>query len=212
MRRVAGVFPLNPRCLALIVVAIAGTAYLLVSLNAVDSPLNQQTPSRTAKIRPEPSQSVNRAKKAARETGGKQHDTGALVEARLTPGVWPPIEPKTGVEDGAAPETGRASWYALQSATASGEPMDKEALTAAHRSLPLGTFARVENLDNGRVVLVRINDRGPFAKDRIIDLSKAAAEGLDMIADGVANVRVSPVTDVVASNIKASAGPAPVDP
>jgi peptidoglycan lytic transglycosylase len=212
MRRVAGVLPLNPGSLAaLIVVAIAGPACLLAVLNAVDSPLSQQTPSRAAKISPEPSQSVNREKKAARETTGQPHETGALIEARLTPGVLPPIAPNTGVEDGAPPETGRASWYALQSVTASGEPMDEDALTAAHRSLRLRTFALVENLDNGRAVLVRINDRGPFAKDRIIDLSKAAAEGLDMIEDGVANVRVSPVSDAVASNIKASGQAAPLD-
>ncbi len=80
--------------------------------------------------------------------------------------------------------------------------MDGEALTAAHNSLPLGSRVRVENLDNGRVVVVRINDRGPFAKDRIIDLSKAAAARLGMIADGVANVRLSPV-EAVAANAKA---------
>ncbi|HEX2448648.1 MAG TPA: septal ring lytic transglycosylase RlpA family protein [Methyloceanibacter sp.] len=92
-----------------------------------------------------------------------------------------------------AGETGRASWYALASLTASGEMMDASALTAAHRTLPLGSYARVENLDNGRSVLVRINDRGPFAKNRIIDLSKAAAHELDMVEDGVAKVRVRPV-------------------
>jgi rare lipoprotein A len=79
----------------------------------------------------------------------------------------------------------------LQTATASGEVMDGDGLTAAHRTLPLGTHVRVENLDNGRAVVVRINDRGPFAKDRIIDLSKAAAAEIGMIEDGVANVRVS---------------------
>jgi rare lipoprotein A len=92
-------------------------------------------------------------------------------------------------------DTGRASWYQLASMTASGERMDAGALTAAHRTLPLGSYARVENLDNGRVVLVRINDRGPFAKGRIIELSKAAAEGLGMIEKGVARVRVSPAAN-----------------
>jgi rare lipoprotein A len=89
--------------------------------------------------------------------------------------------------------------------------MDADGLTAAHPSLPLGTTVRVENLDNGRAVVVRINDRGPFAKDRIIDLSKAAAEQLDMIEDGVARVGVSPVEDVVASAIKASGQSLPLD-
>ena len=92
-----------------------------------------------------------------------------------------------------APQTGRASWYKLPTPTASGDAMDTDALTAAHPFLPLGVQVPVENLDNGRSVVVRINDRGPFAHNRIIDVSKAAAEKLDMIADGVANVRVSRV-------------------
>ncbi len=84
--------------------------------------------------------------------------------------------------------------------TASGEDTDGEALTAAHPTLPLGARVRVENLDNGRAVVVRINDRGPVAKDRIIDVSKAAAVKLGMIDAGVANVRVSPLGGAVATN------------
>jgi rare lipoprotein A len=99
-------------------------------------------------------------------------------------------------------ETGRASWYKLASATATGESMDEDDLTAAHPSLPIGTHVLVENLDNGQSVIVRINDRGPFAGKRIIDVSKAAAEKLDMIAAGVANVRVSRI-DAVAAGIPA---------
>ena len=87
-------------------------------------------------------------------------------------------------------ETGKASWYDLDGKTASGEPMKDEALTAAHPSLPLGTKLHVENLSNGRSVDVRVNDRGPFVKDRIIDLSKAAAERIDMMPDGVAIVEL----------------------
>ena len=81
--------------------------------------------------------------------------------------------------------------------------MDETALTAAHPSLPLGTKVKVDNLANGRSVVVRINDRGPFTKDRIIDLSKGAAAELGMIKAGVARVRVSPVEGVVASAIQA---------
>ena len=77
--------------------------------------------------------------------------------------------------------------------------MDDVDLTAAHPSLPLGTKVLVENLDNGRFVVVRINDRGPFTHNRIIDLSKAAAEKLGMVAQGVANVRVSRLEGDVAS-------------
>lgn len=90
-------------------------------------------------------------------------------------------------------QTGRASWYEFTSRTANGEQMNPNELTAAHRSLPFGTKVRVENMDNGRSVDVRINDRGPFAGNRIIDLSKAAASCLGMIEDGIATVRISSV-------------------
>ena len=75
--------------------------------------------------------------------------------------------------------------------TASGEPYDKNALSAAHRTLPLGTRILVENLENGRSIELRINDRGPFIEGRIVDLSRRAAESLDMIRDGVVRVRLS---------------------
>lgn len=78
--------------------------------------------------------------------------------------------------------------------------MDGEALTAAHPTLPFGSKVRVENLRNGRSVVVRINDRGPFAKGRVIDVSRAAAEKLGMMRAGVARVSVTPVSDAVASN------------
>jgi len=90
-------------------------------------------------------------------------------------------------------QVGMASWYGdrfKHKATASGEPFDPKALTAAHRSLPLATIARVTNLNNGRRVLVRINDRGPYAGGRVLDLSRAAAQLLGMKADGVARVRI----------------------
>jgi len=88
-------------------------------------------------------------------------------------------------------ETGRASWYSLTSRTANGERCDPGALTAAHRSLPFGTKVKVENLKNGKSVVVRINDRGPFVGGRIIDLTKAAAGKLDFVANGIAKVRVT---------------------
>jgi rare lipoprotein A len=86
---------------------------------------------------------------------------------------------------------GLASWYGLGGQTASGEYIDPVALTAAHRTLPFGTRVRVENLDNGRTIVVRINDRGPFIAGRDIDLTRAAAEKLDFIGDGVAKVRMT---------------------
>jgi rare lipoprotein A len=88
---------------------------------------------------------------------------------------------------------GWASWYGPGfdgNATASGERFNQYDLTAAHRHLPFGTRVRVTNMDNGRTVVVRINDRGPFVGDRVIDLSKGAAQVLGVIGSGVAPVQV----------------------
>jgi len=91
-------------------------------------------------------------------------------------------------------ETGVASWYGEPfhgRPTSSGEIYDMNDLTCAHPSLPFGTRLRVQNLDNGRTATVRINDRGPFAKERIVDVSKRAAEELGMIGPGTARVRIT---------------------
>ena len=88
----------------------------------------------------------------------------------------------------AAAQCGRASWYALHSRTASGERMNPSALTAAHRTLPLGSVIRVTNRRNGKVVTVRINDRGPFIRGRILDLSRAAARRLGFVRSGQTSV------------------------
>jgi len=91
------------------------------------------------------------------------------------------------------PSEGRASFYGEELAgnpTASGERFDPEKLTAAHRTLPLGSRVRVTNLRNGESVVVRINDRGPFHGNRIIDLSEAAARQIGMLKRGTARVRI----------------------
>ena len=91
------------------------------------------------------------------------------------------------------PQTGEASWYGAQhhgKQTASGTIFDQAELTAAHPSLPFGSRIKVTNLANGKSVVVEITDRGPFAGDRIIDLSQAAAKVLEMIDSGTANVRL----------------------
>ncbi len=93
---------------------------------------------------------------------------------------------------GADPELeGLASWYGGKfhgRLTSSGEVFDTNDMTAAHRSLPFGTMVKVTNLDNGRSAVVKINDRGPFVEGRMIDLSRAAAEELGMLGQGVARV------------------------
>jgi rare lipoprotein A len=88
---------------------------------------------------------------------------------------------------------GTASWYGKDfhgKKTSNGEIYDMYAMTAAHKTLPLGVFVRVTNRNNGKSVVVRVNDRGPFVKSRIIDLSFAAASALDVVAAGTAPVRV----------------------
>jgi rare lipoprotein A len=103
-----------------------------------------------------------------------------------------PFKPSQGIE------TGRASYYALElkgNRTASGEIYDPTKLTAAHPTLPFGTMVRVTNLYNQQSVIVRINDRGPRVKSRIIDLSYAAAEKLDFIKQGITQVSIEVVKD-----------------
>ncbi len=93
-------------------------------------------------------------------------------------------------------ERGMASWYGPGfhgRRTASGERYDMNEVSAAHPSLPFGTIVEVRNLDNGRSVRVRINDRGPFLKNRIIDLSKGAAKAIGMLGPGIALVELAAV-------------------
>jgi len=111
----------------------------------------------------------------------------SCAEKRTVRAAAPPPQPLNGIE------VGVASWYGHPyhgRASASGEIYDMEQLTAAHRTLPFGTLVRVVNLDNSKTVDVRINDRGPFVDDRIIDLSHAAARAIDLVGPGTARVRL----------------------
>lgn len=92
--------------------------------------------------------------------------------------------------DAAYSPTGLASWYKMGKITANGERFNPGGLTAAHRTLPFGTRVLVTNLRNGRKVLVRINDRGPFVKGRIIDLAYGAARKIGLHHSGVTRVRL----------------------
>jgi len=94
---------------------------------------------------------------------------------------------------GGGAEVGHASYYTTREQggrTASGERYDDRKLTAAHRTLPFGTRVRVTNLDNGRSVVLRITDRGPFRRGRVIDVSRRAADELGFLREGTARVRV----------------------
>ena len=115
--------------------------------------------------------------------------------AAPAPTVSPPVARALPPEPRAL-QTGKASWYGDAHhgrKTASGETFDMNALTAAHRTLPLGTRVLVTNLANGRSIEVRINDRGPVVSDRIIDLSLAAARALGGVGAGVFRVRIAVV-------------------
>ncbi len=118
--------------------------------------------------------------------------TGILAACAQRPQPAPqPTQPA--VEQPTSSQEGTASWYGQNHhgrKTANGESYDMNANTAAHRSLPFGTVVRVTNLDNGRTVKVRINDRGPYANGRIIDLSAHAARDLGMRESGTARVRI----------------------
>jgi rare lipoprotein A len=140
----------------------------------------------------------------ASHTGGHGGSSGGVAGGPPTPGykVGQPYEisgnwyyPK---EDYSYDETGIASWYGQDfhnQATANGEIFNKNELTAAHKTLPLPTLARVTNLDNGRSIVVRINDRGPFSGARIIDVSQRAAQLLGFEGQGTAKVRVQVLAD-----------------
>ncbi len=144
---------------------------------------------------------------------------GAVSCGRRSARVQAPVAPARVGET----ETGIASWYGAPyhgRRTASGEVYDMERLTAAHRRLPFQTWVEVTNLENGRRVDVRITDRGPFAKGRIIDLSHAAARDIAMLGPGTAKVRIkviaprdartsagTPDTDSVEGSVTQRAGP-----
>lgn len=109
-------------------------------------------------------------------------------------------------------ERGGASWYGNKfhgHLTSNGDTYDMYQMTAAHKSLPIPTYAKVTNLANGRQVIVRVNDRGPFHQGRIIDLSYAAASRLDMLSNGTARVEVEAINPITwnASKVVASSAP-----
>lgn len=112
-------------------------------------------------------------------------ETGSLGPRHDRPGAPRLIGPHHHMLDGIA------SYYWQDQMTASGERFNKRAMTAAHKTLPLGTRVRVTRLDNGHSVVVRINDRGPYKAGRVIDLSEAAAEQIGMTRAGLTRVKVA---------------------
>ena len=125
-------------------------------------------------------------------------ETAVPTETTTQPAPSPlapaqPADKKSAPVEAKLPQTGEASWYGAKhqgKQTASGTTFDQARLTAAHPSLPFGSKIKVTNLSNGKSVEVEINDRGPFAENRIIDLSQAAAKALGMIESGTTTVRL----------------------
>jgi len=137
-----------------------------------------------------------------RRTGTKrdkvaQRSRGAVRRTASLPAADQYIGP---VQVAGRGQVGRAAWYGNQHVgrlTSSGERLDTVEATAAHRSLPLHSLVRVTNLQNGRAVIVRINDRGPVSPSLLIDMSPRAAAAIDMINQGIAQVMVEPVAPAV---------------
>lgn len=128
---------------------------------------------------------------------GTTRNGAALAALILLGTAGAPVAARADLEDERVrAQVGTASWYGPRfhgRQTASGDRFDQNAMTAAHKKLPLGTIARVTNLTNGRQVIVEINDRGPYAGRRVIDLSRAAARELEMTGQGLAKVRIDVV-------------------
>ena len=132
-----------------------------------------------------PTSQESQAAPSATVGPGGHHKIGQPYQVA---GVWYHPKPEPSYD-----EVGVASWYGPKfhgRTTANGETYDQYAMTAAHPTLPMPTLVEVTNLANGKTVILRINDRGPFAKGRIIDVSKAAAQKLGFIKKGVTQVRV----------------------
>lgn len=150
----------------------------------------------------------------ASKTGGLIASLFSGTSDKTTTGSLPPTsakrgEGRSGASEDASPRaassapasrgatgTGIASYYGGShhgGPTASGERFNQNAMTAAHRSAPLGSTMRVTNLNNGKSVVVRINDRGPFVRGRVIDVSRGAAEALGFVSAGLTRVKLDPV-------------------
>lgn len=219
-------------CRAALAAAACAAALLVVGC-AVPPPASAPSPGSAPSVPPAGEE---------RDAGAQQRPRWGTrpAERAIAPPAAPatarqPAEPAPGTDDppgpqadspqrqspsdfaGAELERGHASWYGLRfhgRRTASGEPFNMNALTAAHRTLPFGSLVRVKSLVNGREVVVRINDRGPHVAGRIIDLSHAAAQALDLVALGLKEVVLSAVEpgDEAAAGMAAEAAEAEARP
>jgi len=164
------------------VILLLSLCVVLVSCGG--SRIRDSAPSRSASIPGLPGDAVPKAEPLSRYGNGPTYEVHGRTYTVMPSG--------SGYK-----ERGVASWYGTKfhgRLTSSREPYDMYEMTAAHKTLPLPTYVRVRNLRNDRSVIVRVNDRGPFVHNRIIDLSYAAALKLDMIGDGTSMVEVTAIT------------------
>ena len=178
------------------VALLAPLILLLAACSSIPEPMSTRlpTPQASAPRTPAPPAS---APKAARPQPPRSAGTPDGEEITAIPRGGRPYEINgrwyTPAEDPDYDEEGIASWYGPTfdgKPTANGETFDQTAITAAHKTLPLPSMVEVTNLDNGRTLTLRVNDRGPFVDGRIIDLSRGAAEELGVVRAGIAHVRV----------------------
>ena len=124
------------------------------------------------------------------------------IDPTLTDAALPPPQAK---ENTSRMQVGEASWYGPgfnKKKTANGEIYDQTKLTAAHPTLPEGSTVKITNLENGKSVKVRVNDRGPYVDDRIVDVSRKAAKVLDMIEEGIAKVKIEVISKPTAAPVE----------
>ncbi len=175
-------------------------AFLMISAGAIARSPSKNSPSDSDRLQGESERAEIRKGKAQLLSCGAHTRHNARAQSRdldpdsPDPAGKPPnsyLDPMHTIGKG---EIGRAAWYNwVGSRTASGEILDWVTPTAAHRSLPLASYAKVTNLDTGRAVVVKINDRGPYRRRFIIDLSPRAAEEIGVVRSGVAAVSVEPL-------------------
>jgi len=164
--------------------ACAGVLVLLILANCGGSGVRDGTPSSSETVRNLPQDAVPKPEDRSRYGNGPTYEVLGKRYAVMSSGAG-------------YSERGVASWYGQKfhgRLTSNQETYDMYAMTAAHKTLPLPTYVRVRNLSNNKSTVVRVNDRGPFAHNRIIDLSYSAAMKLDMVRDGTSLVEVTAIT------------------
>jgi rare lipoprotein A len=162
-----------------------------------------QSRSTRAVLRPEPRTADPSIEQPQTDTSSREMPSIAIIPSSPETRKASPLAKLSAPLQPTIAETGLASWYGRgfhRKLTASGEVFNQEKFTAAHRILPWGSRVKVINLANGKSVEVRINDRGPFGKGRVIDVSQAAARVLDMLGSGVTRVRVEWLSPFERSN------------